>query len=464
YAQESNPHDSVPWWKNQVVYQIYPRSYQDSNGDGVGDLKGIISRLDHIKSLGVDVIWIAPFFKTPSFDTGYDITDYQSVDPLFGTMADFEQLVQEIHKRDMKIMLDMVFSYTSPQHPWFLESQKSTTNPKANWYLWRDGRGKAAPNNWINASTFELAWKYFPERQQWAYGGFTKEMPHLNLRNPSVIDEHHKTLKFWLDKKVDAFRFDLAFQTDWKASDFIETIQENERLYPYPKYQPTYLASNHDYVRSGTRLKGRMDRAKVLALLQGTLRGTPMIYQGEEIGMVNGTIPDYEAFDFIPYTLTSVLTKLAALVNLDLPFAANRDNVRTPMQWSGAQHAGFSSTLKKTWVKINADYAQVNVEKELQEPDSVLTTYQKIFALRKASKPLQFGSITLLKQMPQNVVGFERQWNLEKAVVLVNMGDSATRVSVTPYTTQQVKLGLNQAQLVNGVAELPPQGALVLGQ
>lgn len=451
------------WWQDGIIYQIYPRSFQDSNADGVGDLQGIISRLDYLKDLGMTAIWISPIFPSPMADFGYDISDYRAIHPLFGSMDDFDQLLTEVHRRDMKLLLDLVPNHTSDQHAWFQESKSSRDNPKRDWYIWKDAHPDGAePNNWLSMFGGS-AWEWDEHTQQYYYHGFLKEQPDLNWRNPEVQNAMMEVMCFWLDKGIDGFRVDVIFHmvkddqfrnnpvnpdyqphmnnydqllpvystdqpavheivammrqvTDqyedrvligeiylplnrlvsyygvnhtgvhlpfnfqllvlpWEAQQIATVIDQYEGSLPEGGW-PNWVLGNHDQPRIASRVG--YSQARVAAMLLLTLRGTPTIYYGEEIGMRDVPIPAEEVRD--PQGLN--------MPDLNL----SRDPARTPMQWNGQEHAGFSSA--HPWLRLASDYRRVNVEAQEHDPYSMLTLYRKLIQLRQQEPALNVGSYT----------------------------------------------------------------------
>ena len=439
------------WWQKGIVYQVYPRSFQDSNGDGVGDLPGITGRLDYLKWLGVDAVWISPCFRSPMKDFGYDVSDYRDIDPLFGTMADFDQLLAETHRRGMKLILDFVPNHTSDRHPWFLESRSSRDNPKRDWYIWHDGKADGSPpNNWL-ANFGGIAWTRDKRTEQWYFHSFLAEQPDLNWRNPEVRHAMLDNLRFWLDKGVDGFRVDVMnsmikdaqfrdnppnpewkpgqhpyrrlipmhsqdqpevhdivremrrvfdeynervligeiylpivrlvryygthkdeanlpfnFQLvtkPWKARIIAETIERYEAALPEGAW-PNWVLGNHDRPRIATRA-GR-EQAKVAAMALLTLRGTPTMYQGDEIGMENVHIPPDRIVD---------------PPGVDIGAGEGRDGERTPMQWDDSPNAGFTDA--QPWLPLAEDSAEYNVQAEREDPDSFLTLYHNLIELRR---------------------------------------------------------------------------------
>jgi len=448
------------WWQRGIIYEVYPRSFMDSNGDGVGDLIGLISRLDYLRWLGVDAVWIAPIYPSPMKDFGYDVADYTAIHPLFGTLADFDRLIGEAHARDLKVILDFVPNHSSDQHPWFVESRSSRDNPKRNWYIWHDpGAGAGPPNNWLSCFGGS-AWEYDAPTKQYYYHAFLREQPDLNWRNPEVVEAMLNILRFWLERGVDGFRVDVLwhlieddqfrdnppnpnwregsdpyqkliplYTTDqaevhgviarmrglvnqyqdrvligeiylpverlvqyygadlggvhipfnfqlllakWQARDIAHIIGEYEAALPQHGW-PNWVLGNHDRSRIASRVGPA--QARVAAMLLLTLRGTPTLYYGDEIGMHNVAIPPEKVQD---------------------PFEKNvpgrglgRDPQRTPMQWSSAKNAGF--TTGEPWLPIAEDYENVNVEAERDDPASMLTLYSHLIKIRRGESALEVG-------------------------------------------------------------------------
>lgn len=449
------------WWQTGVIYQIYPRSFQDSNGDGVGDLKGIVKRLDYLKWLGITAIWISPIYPSPMADFGYDITDYTGIHPLFGTMDDFDDLLNEIHSRDMKLILDFVPNHTSDQHPWFIESKSSRDNPKRNWYLWHEARESGAPpNNWLSVFGGQ-AWQWDEHTEQYYYHAFLKEQPDLNWRNPEVQQAMFSAMRYWLDRGVDGFRVDVmwhmikdnqlrdnpvnpdyqphmatyeqllpVYSTDqpevhdivkqmravldeydgrmmigeiylpihklvayygvnnsgahlpfnfmlisipWDARFIAAAIDEYEGALPENGW-PNWVLGNHDQPRITSRVG--VQQARVAAMLLLTLRGTPTVYYGDEIGMKDVPIPFEEVQD--PQGLNMPDKNLS------------RDPSRTPMQWSNDEHAGF--TDQKPWLRLDKTFSRQNVQMQKEDPYSILSFYRKLIMLRQREPSLMVGN------------------------------------------------------------------------
>ncbi|MBC5772686.1 DUF3459 domain-containing protein [Pontibacter sp. KCTC 32443] len=480
------------WWQSGIIYQIYPRSFQDSNGDGIGDLNGIRQRLDYLQWLGIDAIWISPIYPSPMADFGYDISDYTGIHPLFGTMADFDSLLEEVHRRDMKMILDLVPNHTSDQHPWFLESRSSKDNPKRDWYIWEDAKPDGSePNNWLSVFGGS-GWEWDEKTGQYYYHAFLKEQPDLNWRNPEVQKAMFDAMRFWLDKGVDGFRVDVmwhmikdkllrdnppnpdykpematyekltpAFSTDqpeahhlvremrkvtneyqdrviigeiylpiqklvtyygingngahlpfnfmlltlpWNARKIAAHIDEYEGALPENGW-PNWVLGNHDKSRIATRIG--MEQARVAAMLLLTLRGTPTLYYGDEIGMADVPIPEEEIQD--PQGLN--------MPGLNL----SRDPARTPMQWDASENAGF--TTGKPWLRLAGNYKQVNVEAAKENTESILALYRQLIQLRRSEPALSIGDYIPV-QAEGDVLAYRRVHQETDLLIVLNMGNN----------------------------------------
>ena len=499
--------DSPSWWREGVFYEIYVRSFQDSNGDGVGDLRGIIARLDYLNdgtpySLGVDALWLTPINPSPMFDFGYDVSDYCAIHPLFGTLADLDELIAAAHRRNIRIILDLVPNHTSHLHPWFQASRRARTDPQRDWYIWRDPAPDGGPpNNWVSVFGGP-AWTLDAATGQYYLHSFLVEQPDLNYRNPAVVRAMEDTIRFWLDRGVDGFRVDvihrmvkdaalrdnpppppheahpvrhfggqvhlydedqpevhdiirswrhildtygarmmvgevylfdldrvaqyygdgtdglpLAFNfsflwSPWSAAAFRTEVDRMEALLP-PAAQPTYVLSSHD----APRYRSRHDdphwgeaRARVAAMLLLTLRGTPFLYYGEEIGMRDVEIQATRICDPLG-------KRFAAL---------NRDPERTPMQWSSAPSAGFTAAAE-SWLPLAPDYASVNVEAQTREPRSHLSFYRRLIWYRKRNAALHRGSYRPLDGPAETFI-YLREADNERILVALNFATAAVHV------------------------------------
>ena len=489
------------WWQHAVFYEIYPRSFADSNNDGVGDLKGITSKLDYLRDLGVDAIWISPCFPSPQVDFGYDVSDYEDIDPMYGTLADFDVLASEAKKHGIRIILDFVVNHTSDQHKWFLDSKSSRTSAHRDWYIWRDGKGPGEPpNNWL--STFGgSAWKFDPTTSQYYYHYFYAEQPDLNWRNPAVKDAMFDVTRWWYNRGVAGFRLDAVdtlfedpnlrdnpivkpgknhfgdpFEKDQyntklpevhdvlrglrKVADennavligetWTADIAELNRYYGQGKDElqlpmdflfttvnklspaefrkqiaavdsasgwPTFVISNHDIVRSYDRYgdgKHNDAIAKLMAGLYLTLRGTPIMYYGEEIGMQNNN-PKFKKDVKDP------------IGRRGWPQEKGRDGERTPMQWDESANAGFS--IAAPWLPVPPTYKTHNVADESKDPNSVLEFYKSVLKLRHTSKALLDGSYAALNEGDQDVLSYLRAYKDDVVLVALNMSGSPKKVN-----------------------------------
>ncbi|SEB25611.1 alpha-amylase family glycosyl hydrolase [Variovorax sp. YR216] len=504
------------WWRNGIVYQIYPRSFQDSNGDGIGDLDGIRARLDYLVSLGIDAVWISPIYPSPMVDFGYDIADFCDIDPRFGTLDSFDALVGDAHARGLKVILDFVPNHTSDQHAWFVQSRSARTDPRRDWYLWRDpARGGGPPNNWI--SNFGgPAWTFDPTTGQYYAHSFLKEQPDLNWRNPEVRAAMYEVLRFWLRRGVDGFRVDVLSQiikdaqfrdnppnpdfidgqdpfhrwlmlyntdlpevqqivaemrrvvdafsdarssrvligelylplprlvayyglnaegvlegvqlpfnfqlieTEWQAARIDRLVRDYEAALP-PDAAPNWVLGNHDKSRIASRVGPQMARLAAMLLL--TLRGTPTLYYGDEIGMTDVPVPVDEVQD---------------------PFEKNkpgmglgRDPVRTPMPWSTAPHAGF--TTGAAWLRLADDWRTRNVDEQSHDAGSMLALYRRLIALRRAQPALNGGNYEAL-EADGEVLAYARNVEGQRLVVLLNFGATPAPISPALMPRQPVLL------------------------
>lgn len=500
------------WWQHGVIYQIYPRSFQDSNGDGVGDLEGIRQRLPYLSWLGVDAIWISPFYRSPMADFGYDVADYCDVDPIFGTLADFDRLAEAAHQAGLKLILDFVPNHTSDRHPWFSESRSSRQSPKRNWYIWRDpAAGGGPPNNWL--SNFGgSAWTFDEATGQYYYHAFLKEQPDLNWRNPDVRAAMYDVLRFWLDRGADGFRVDVMYhlmkdealrdnppnpayregrpdierllqtrsmdhpdvhdvvaemrsvideyedrvligeiylpierlvayygenlngahlpfnfqliETAWDANHIREVIRNYEAALPEGGW-PNWVLGNHDRARIASRA-GR-DQAPVAAMLLLTLRGTPTMYYGDELGMEQVPIPADAVQD--PWELR------------EPGLGLGRDPVRTPMQWDRTPNAGF--TRGAPWLPLGANWQSRNVEMQSSDSSSMLSLVRRLIALRRQSPCLSLGAYRELPA-PEAVLAYERIWESESMIVALNLGNAPAKVAL-PCDRGSVVLSCSRA-------------------
>lgn len=552
------------WWKEAVVYQIYPRSFQDTTGNGVGDLQGIIKRLDHVKDLGVDVIWLSPVYESPNDDNGYDIADYRAIMAEFGTMDDFDELLAEIHARGMKLIMDLVANHTSDEHAWFEQSRSSKDNPKRDYYIWKPGVEGAdgvmqPPNNW--GSFFSgPAWELDAETGEYYLHLFTRKQPDLNWENPAVRKEIADVVEFWLEKGVDGFRMDVisliskrgyADTPHEQFNDTIANVYANgprvheflQELYtnviskydvmtvgegpgidlnegpkyvhedrrelnmifhfghmfmdqgPGGKFDPvpinfrrfkevfvewdramadggwnSVFLCNHDFPRAVSRFGNDGPywkvSAKLLATLLMTMRGTPYVYQGEEIGMSNVAFESIDAYRDVE-TLNAYNEQVLeggrdAGDFLRAVHSMGRDNVRTPMHWDDSSRAGFCGQDVEPWIELNPNYDRINVAAQVDDPDSILAYYKEAIAFRKAHKGLVYNDLDVWTLdhdplfcylRPATTNGIENEF--QSYAVMHNMSDKPAEVSLPDG------VGLYRQLLSNYTDQLPQPSNLL---
>ena len=497
------------WWRNSVIYQIFPRTFSDANGDGSGDLQGIIQRLDYLNdgnpqsetSIHIDAIWLSPINKSPMYDNGYDVSDYCAIDPVFGEIEDFEALIAEAHQRNIKVILDLVINHTSNQHPWFTESRSSKDNSKSDWYHWRDAKDGDVPNNWLSFYG-GTAWTYCETRKQYYYATFDKRQPDLNWHNREVREAIYKMIRFWLDKGVDGFRLDASsvYSKDIEYRDnppksgkeeseefssqhhlYDKDLPENHQIikeiraiideyedrvligetfissglyesvifrgvnndelhlpftfdFPFSPWYPghlqkeiakkelmtpdgawsVYFLDNHDLNRHLSRwvdcslCENPQAIAKAAATILLTVKGTPVLYYGQEIGMTD--------FEKIP---SEKLRDRATIEHEGE--SASRDPARTPMQWDDSVNAGFSfGKDAEPWLPVNNNYHQVNVAKEFIDQNSILNFYKALIKVRKRSQALQYGDWRTLIHYPYEHLAYVRENKSEQVLVVIN--------------------------------------------
>ena len=525
------------WWKERVFYQIYPRSFQDSNGDGIGDIPGIISRLDYLKWLGIGAIWLCPVYDSPNADMGYDIRDYEKIMTEFGTMEDFDRLLEEMHKRDMKLIMDLVVNHSSDEHPWFVESRKSKDNPYRDYYIWRDGKDGKEPNNWSSFFT-PSAWSYDETTDQWYLHLFSEKQPDLNWENPAVRNGVYDMMNRWFDKGVDGFRMDVisiiakapglpdgagegyvfsdehfafrpklhdylremrakcfdgrdcmcvgetTFVTTENANTVVGDGRELDLLFQFDvmdidgengkwnvipfslakfreaifKWQKaidwnTLFWSNHDQPRVVSRFGSvateelRVQSAKMLATAMYLLRGTPFIYQGEEIGMTNypfqreTELRDVESINLLKEAKKDCREAWAWNGILH----KGRDNARTPMQWDGSENGGF--TTGEPWIGVNPNYGRIHVQRAMEDKNSILHFYRKLIALRSGSDTLKFGTCEVLLPEHPQLFAYRRFYHNEEILVCCNFSDSAQKIPSEIHGDPILQTGASQGKL-----------------
>ena len=503
------------WWKKSVIYQIYPRSFQDSNGDGVGDIRGIISRLDYLHELGIDAIWLSPVYQSPMDDNGYDISDYQGIAPEFGTMEDMEELIAEGHKRNIKIIMDLVLNHTSDEHFWFQEALKGPDNPYYDYYVWAD-----EPNE-LRSTFSGSAWEYVPHLNKYYLHQFTVKQPDLNWKNPALKQEIWDMINFWIEKGIGGFRLDVIDligkepeklitadgptlhpliqelnEKTFGAYDLVTVGEtwsadpENAQLYSHPdrkefsmifqfehvgldqqegkekwdlapldparlhnvlsKWQTELVGkgwnslfwNNHDLPRAISRFGDdrpafRELSGKMLAIYLHFMSGTPYIYQGEEIGMINTPITDINQADDIETRrmyaerIENGFTKEELITSIN---AKGRDNARRPMQWTGAEGAGFSTG--QAWLAFGDTVRDINVEKALADKQSLFYTYQKLIALRKEYPCMSEGKYEVMETGNSSVMAYRKYDEQDDFIILVNFtsDEQAFEVSSEGYS------------------------------
>ena len=552
------------WWKEAIVYQIYPRSFNDSNQDGIGDIQGIIEKLDYIKNLGIDVIWLCPIYESPNADNGYDISDYKSIMDDFGNLDDVKSLIEEIHKRDMKVIFDLVVNHTSDEHEWFIKSRSSLDNEYRDYYIWKEGKdNNKPPTNWesfFGGST----WTFDEKTEEYYLHLFDEKQPDLNWENKKVRNKIYKMMRWWLDKGIDGFRMDVinmiskdqSFPDGQKDShedygDGKPYFLNGPRLYEYIKemgeevlfdydimtvgetlnfgvenakkfsefngkelldmvfhfelmsvdrddeskwikedidlkeikkiykkwnhglcekgWNAIYLG-NHDQPRIVSRFGNdkeyRIESAKMLATMMMTMPGTPYIYQGEEIGMTNvafndiGKYRDVETINHYRIELNKGRAKDEVMKEIQ---RVSRDNARTPMQWNDRLNAGF--TQSTPWINVNSNYKEINVEKSINDSDSVYHYYKNIIEIRKNNIGLIYGRYKPLLEEHESVFSYIREFKREKYLVILNFFEQELSVEIPiNIKSKEQKLlisNYDDIKLNNNILNLRPYESLV---
>ncbi|MER2293732.1 MAG: alpha-glucosidase [Desemzia incerta] len=506
------------WWQNAVVYQIYPRSFQDSNGDGIGDIKGIIQRLDYLEKLGINVIWLSPVYQSPNDDNGYDISDYYNIMAEFGTMQDMDELIVEAKKRQISLVMDLVVNHTSDEHKWFVEAKKSTDNEYRDYYVWRDPVNGKAPND-LGSVFGGSAWEYDEESNQYFLHLFSKRQPDLNWDNKKMRYEIYDMMNFWLEKGIGGFRMDvieligkvpdegitangplvhdylqemnrktfgnydvmtvgetnsatiedaklfsgedrqelsMVFQFehvnldqqpnkskwDLKPLSLIE-LKEVLSRWQYELQEEGWNSlfwNNHDQPRIvsrwGNDQEYRVESAKMFAILLHMMKGTPYIYQGEEIGMTNSVITDISQADDVE-TLNMYRERIEEGYSEKEIFesinAKGRDNARTPMQWDRTAEGGFTSG--KPWLAVNPNYSAINVEQALKDKESIFYCYQKLIQLRKEHPLIVYGKYELLLPDHPTLFAYTRSYGEEKWLIVANFSETENQISLSQEPT-----------------------------
>ncbi len=526
--------NNLQWWQKEIIYQVYPRSFMDANDDGIGDIQGIISKLDYLEWLGIKAVWISPIYPSPMADFGYDISDYISIDPIFGTMEDFNRLRDAAHAKNMKIIMDLVPNHTSEEHEWFKESRSSLNNPKRDWYIWKEpGKDGSPPNNWISEFGGS-AWQFDEPTGQYYYHSFLKEQPDLNWHNPQVKEAIWETMRFWLQKGVDGFRVDVLWylikdnlfrnnppnpdwhegmpehdklipafsndqpdvhkvvaemrkvvdefpdrlligeiylpiprlvnyygkgekkgvhlpfnfhlvSTDWKAPDIYNLISGYEGAIA-DKGWPNWVLGNHDK----SRIKARIGENQVwnAAMLLLTLRGTPTMYYGDEIGMSDAEIPEDQIHD--PREL------------IEPGIGVGRDPQRTPMQWSADKSGGFSKYTP--WLPVGKDIAKINVENEKRDPNSLLSFYRKLINLRQ-KEPALFMGTYFPAGIKDQLFCYTRKHGNTEFLICLNLGNREISFSTEFNWSGKVEIAKNshpEGSTLQGEIQLSPNGCMLI--
>lgn len=506
------------WWKESVVYQIYPRSFKDSNGDGIGDIRGIIEKLDYLRELGIDVIWLSPVYKSPNDDNGYDISDYKDIMTEFGTMNDFDELLKSAHEKGIKIMMDLVVNHTSDEHKWFVESRKSENNKYRDYYVWKKGKDGQPPNNWTSCFSGS-AWQYDEETDMYYLHLFSKKQPDLNWENPELRSDVYSMMQWWLGKGIDGFRMDVinfisknqefpdGVNGDFskysmngpRIHEFLEEINENvlrgknlitvgempgvsveeAKLYTgedrnelnmvfqfehtdlgngkYGKWHKNSFKltdlkkimtkwqkglenegwnslywNNHDQPRVVSRFgndkKYWKESAKMLATCLHMMKGTPYIYQGEEIGMTNVTfrdLNDYKDIEIInAYNDLVIKNGRSHDEMMEGIHDRGRDNARTPMQWNSSVNAGF--TTGTPWIKVNPNYNEINAESQINDKDSIFNYYKELIKIRKDNEIIVYGNYDLILEDSEEIYAYVRTLNEEQLLVICNFSSNTS--------------------------------------
>ena len=536
------------WWHRSVVYQIYPRSFKDTNGNGVGDLRGVIEKLDYLKELGIDVIWLSPVYKSPMDDNGYDISDYQDIAPEFGTMADMDELIEQANHRGIRILMDLVVNHTSDEHPWFLEAKKSKDNPYRDYYIWRDPTEDGGVPNELNSTFSGTAWQYDETTGQYYLHLFSKRQPDLNWENPKLREEVYQMMNFWLKKGIGGFRMDvidligkeidqlitgngpqlhpylqemnqasfgnydvLTVGETWGATPEIAKLYSNPGRHElsmvfqfehvsidwHPqegKWRPTTFDfikfkeilskwqtslkgegwnslfwNNHDLPRIvsrwGNDQEYRVQTAKMFASLLHLMQGTPYIYQGEEIGMTNvqfDSLEEYNDIEIHQFYRDNLQKGYTHEQMMEAIWKNGRDNARTPMQWDESEHAGFTSGTP--WLKVNPNYKTINVEKALEDKQSIFYHYKKLIELRKNSNysdTIIYGDYKLLLPEDHQVFTYTREDEQYKLLVVANFSEEEITRTFEDEVKEVILSNYNDSSLELSNLKLRPYETII---
>lgn len=519
--------ETKAWWKEAVVYQIYPRSFKDSNGDGVGDLKGITEKLDYLKELGVDVVWLSPCYKSPNYDNGYDISDYQDIMDSFGTLDDWREMIKEMHKRGIKLLMDLVVNHTSHEHSWFVSSRTDKESPYGDYYIWLEGDEEELPNDWVSYFSGPV-WTYDSNRKAHYLHLFSEQQPDLNWENRNVRQSVYDMMTWWLEQGVDGFRMDvinmiskvpgfpsvdseeegykfggdyflngpkvhdylremhkevlskfdvmtvgetpgvsvddaalysgedrdelnMVFQFElmgvdrqpgnkwvkkpWALTDFKGIMSKWQNGLEGRGWNSLYL-NNHDQPRQVSRFgndsKYRKESAKLLGTMLHTLKGTPYVYQGEELGMTNvhfSTIEEYKDIESLNMYREQIEAGESTDILMKRIHEQGRDNARTPMQWDNSKHAGFTSG--EPWLKVNPNYEEINAEKAVKDPDSIFNYYKQLIQLRKDNPVFVYGEYEELAIDSEEIYMYKRTLGNSSLLVVLNFTENFINLCFT---------------------------------
>lgn len=520
------------WWKEAVAYQVYPRSFYDTNGDGIGDIRGLIEKLDYLEDLGIDVIWLSPVYESPNDDNGYDISDYRNIMKEFGTMDDMDELLEEVHSRGMKLIMDLVINHTSDEHQWFIESRSSKDNPYRDYYIWHPGGPNGErPNNWESIFGGSV-WEWDEKTQEYYMHIFSKKQPDLNWENPEVRESLYGKVNWWLDKGIDGFRvdaishikkregfpdlpnpenkdfvssfdyhmnqpgiekhleelventfdhydimtvgeangvkiedaeqwvgeehgyFDMIFQFNhlnlWGSKDHFDLQSYKDILTEWQVGLDgvgwnALFVENHDLVRAVSFLGNEGDlrktSGKALAMMYFFMQGTPFIYQGQEIGMTNvqyESLEDYDDVESVNRTKIMIEEGMDEQEAMAYLWERSRDNTRTPMQWDNSEQAGF--TTGTPWLKVNDNYADINVAESIADPNSIYHFYKKMIQIRKSSETLIYGSYEIIEENHPSVYAYLRHGVEEDYLIVVNMFEEHEKMDFTAYHLSELVL------------------------
>lgn len=534
------------WWQSATVYQIYPRSFQDSNGDGIGDIPGIISRLDYLAALGVDALWLSPVYKSPNADNGYDIADYQAIDPAYGTMADMDQLIAQAARHGMKIIMDLVVNHTSDEHPWFVSARQDPRSSTHNYYVWADAVNGHVPNELTSGFIGGSAWQYDEQTDQYFLHLFSEKQVDLNWQNPDLRRAIYQMMNFWIDKGIEGFRMDVVDmlakeplkkilvngphlheylhemnRQTWRDRDFLtvgeawsaspedalqysdERREELSMIFQFGhlwadrrvggekwEQRPLDVAqlkqalsacqtkmanhgwnslfwNNHDLPRAVSRFgatgKYRELSAKMLAMTLHGLKGTPFIYQGEEIGMTDcpvttiDQVNDVEARTIYRQLRAQGEDERTAIKKINV---FNRDNARTPMQWNQTPQAGF--TTGQPWLAVNPNYSTINATTAQANQQSLWWTYQRLIALRKQSPVLQRGDFAELVAVPTPVFAYTRTWQQDQWLICSNFSGEQVMVDLPKRAAKLIMSNYQDYPAQLGRVKLRPYEAFIL--